>query len=453
MARQILTFFIIFVAISFLMRGCMPSAKLDSEPPIQSIAAPNDGDIVDFPSPRDANVVARFDRNGTLLVLRDGDTTLVRLAPSYSRPFHLLLINEDGKKGGLPRDDWESKVENGALRFSFARDGLEVSKHFAWNDDGKSLRVTVTATGADQVRNIWMTGVCGVPLGDIDALGRAGLVWKLNDGRTTLKSYAGMLELREQERSARLRKIKADADKIPGRLPYAVRRELASGTKVNRFGVTNRAWALTLRPETPVSQLYADVFLARRVGDLSAEAGGSDDGEERTTQGTTPEIETWVDLVVQPDGTYDGTFTFGWEPRAALELPQAARDARTAVLENDHLRVVFTDEGAAIQELWLKQFTERAGEPLTEENWIPVLRNGVRAGERPLTILSDDDRYGIDPARAFWTMTSTASTVTFNLTSPSGWTFEKSISLPEPGRYDLGVDVTLTPPPGSLAKQ
>ncbi len=437
MARHILTFFVIFVAISFAMRGCTPKADAPAEPRTVTIGELDDAVLLNLKTKDGKTVV--LDRNGTLVEVRIDEKMeyVSRTAPTFSRAFHLLFVDEDGRKSSLGAGDWKrEKIENG-FRFTYDKDELKVVKTITLSDDGSGLDFALEINGASKsTPRVWMTAASGVPLGRADALSSSGSVWQIDDGKLVLRGYERMLETREQERKTRIRKMRAEDDKIPVRRPYAERRELPAGAQMTRCGIAGTQWALTLAAAqgTEVSQLFADVYRAERRG------------------GVTNEVETWIDFNLR-EQAFEGQFAMRWQPVAALKLGGKQAPSKQATLENDTMRVVFTDRGAAVRELWLKKFTERAGEPLDEENWVPVLRSSVRPGQRALTLLGDEDRFGVDTARATWTAVRSATEIVYTLKTPTGWTLTKSIKLPKEDSFDLAVAIEIKAPDSSSARR
>ena len=439
MARQILTFFVIFVVISVLMRSCAPQPTLDAEPPTQTVAIPSEAEVLTLTSP-DKSTTVILDRDGTLVEARvDAKATFyVRPVASYSRAFSLLFLDADGRRTNLTRAGWKSAKIEGGYEFVHETGEQKVVKRIRWNEDATGLVCEVDASGIpDSMVRIWMTAASGVPLGRGDTLVRSGAVWQVDEEKLSLRGFARMLEAREQERSGRIRRMKEDDENVPDRLPYAERRELAAGMRMARLGIAGEKTAVTLAAAdgTEVSQVYADVFRANRDGESSNE------------------IETWMDLNLRDNG-YRGSFSLEWAPVDTLGLKKEQAPAQLKTLENETMRVVVSDRGAAIKEIWLKRFTESADEPLTEENWIPVVRGTVRPGQRTLTMLSDDDRYGIDIARAPWDANEVDGGVRFTLKTPNGWELRKTILLPEgEDAYALPVTIEAIAPQGSSASR
>jgi YidC/Oxa1 family membrane protein insertase len=419
MGRQVLTFVLVFLGIWLLMRSC-------SAPPAQ-----HRGLVVEQPDepPKDAVVLrheksgaeVRLAADGSVVTIAEGETAVMRPVRAGRRPFRVILGQTDRAKR-IPEAEWTSEdLPEGGRKYVHAKDNLRIEKSLRFAEDGRALVLDIKAEGIPpDAIGLALTGASGVELSG-DAGESPFAFSQLADGDPRITSFASLRQAREES-----------AERL-----FATREELGSKDRVKRFGLFGRAYCLSLEDLPPVSKLFADAYRATREG------------------GETDEAETWVDLVA-PEGAYEGTFTLRWSPRAdaaAAFVGPELRQGTDHVLENDAFRVVFTDRGAAIRELWLKSDSTVAGEPPSPRTWIPILGAGTPEGERTLTVFADG--HGSDPAHEIWEAAPAADgrSIRFTLTMRDGWKLWKQASLPEPGRFDLEIEIGVEAPSGSAGGQ
>ncbi|MHC4932280.1 MAG: YidC/Oxa1 family insertase periplasmic-domain containing protein [Planctomycetota bacterium] len=431
MSRQILTFLLVFVAIMFIFpKACAP--KVDAPPAVgdpEKVNPPLEEEIYRI---QKGDLRAVIGLTGTLVSVHDGDEEILRTAPAWRRPFH-VLVRRQGTRRGMPRSNWTNREIDGGLEFSCNEGTLQIVKRITFDEEGNGLNFTLSANGGGkEVLGLELTGASGVRLsGDGERV--AGAYWDIRAGerkRRSFHSVESLVQERESKRALLLGQLKEG--NAPKRLTYEYRESLGPGDRVDRFGVLGATRYVELAGFGNCGGLNVDTYRAEREGSVEIE------------------LETWVSLSAN-DGEFDGEFRLHWGPRAERRKNGEERAARQYTLEDDTFRILLTDRGAAIEAMWLKQFSTEADEEPTEETWVPILHSGVRPGERALTLRGDPGRYGVDPAHAVWEALQTPDGIRFTLESPKGYRFEKTIRLPEGEgrRYDLGVEVRIEPPTAS----
>ncbi len=410
MGRQVLTFVLVFVGIFLLMRSCSPEA---TTPRGLRVETPD-------PPPPDAVVLthaatgaeARLAADGSVVSITDGGAPVVRPVRAGRRPFHLHLGRTEAPKR-LPEAEWtREEAPGGGWKFVLAKDRVRIERTVRFAEDGRGLVHELKAEGIPE--GLILTGASGVELAS-DGSETPFAFWQIGDATPQLIPFGELKGKREAE---------------PGRL-YADFVEPAGPVK--RLGLLGRAFCLSLEEVPAVFKLFVDVYRASREG------------------GDTDEAETWIDLAT-PDGALAATFTLRWAPRAeALSAFPGAdlRKGQDVVLEDGTYRVVFSDRGASIREMWLKSYSTVAGEPPSPATWIPILVSGVPEMERALTLSADG--HGGSPARDIWEVERAPDgrSVLFTLRLPDGWRFRKRVALPGPGRFDLEVEVSVEAPEGA----
>jgi YidC/Oxa1 family membrane protein insertase len=419
MGRQILPLVLVFVGVMLLMRMCAAPPPPQKGLPVEVVEAPP-SDATPLKGPNGEEVLLAGD--GSVLSITGADgAVIVRPTPPNRHPFHLFLGQTD-QAARVPEGGWTREEVPGGFRYVYAKDKLRIEKTLHLSADGRALILDLKAEGIEQ-KGLLLTGASGLNLTSEE--GKSPFLFtQIADSKPRIQPYAGLKQAREGAAQRR----------------YAVSEELtaADTERVKRFGIFGTDACLDLEDLPAVSKLFADAYRARREG-----------GSE------TDEAETWLELAAG-EGSYSGTFTLRWTPaaEAASLFPSTqTRPGTEYVLENDTFRVVFTDRGAAIREMWLKRFSVVAGEPPSPATWIPILNAGAPEGERSLTLLADG--HGTDPAHEVWEAKPAADgkSILFTLSTPDGWRFEKLVSLPERDRYDLGVEITAVAPAGTTGGQ
>ncbi|MHC4549139.1 MAG: hypothetical protein ACYTEZ_10200 [Planctomycetota bacterium] len=426
MSRHILTFFVAFAVILVVMQTCFRKPSQPATLPVEQVDRPDT--VFTLTSPGgDATVELAAD--GSVVSVREGDVLVVRPVPAGRRPFDFIVQLRDDRTQWFPPDQWRSDPAGAGRRFTLEQDEFRIEKTMRLAEDGAGLEVELKVQGApEQARQFLLGGVTGVPLSERTEATLSAAFWQLGERAPDVYYFQDLLQTREAQPPK------------PG--SGAERHNLGYDETVKRFGVVGRDHYVALEDLPAVSELNLDLFKARR--------------EEAESH----EIEAYVGLVVGGGGSYEGTFRLRWLPRAELEAHAASlaerlvvTQANTYVLEDERFKVVLTDQGAAIHAMWLKEFSTVAGKDPSEETWVPILREGVRPGERPLTLHADPDRYLVNPAYAVWPeVTRGGGSITFGLETPNGWQFQKRITLPERGRYALGVEIEVRRPDGSAAQ-
>jgi YidC/Oxa1 family membrane protein insertase len=419
MGRQILTFVIVFVGIILLTRSCFAPPH-----PAKGVAMERpDGAGEEALVLRAASgAEARLAPDGAVAAILDAGAEVVRPVPATRRPFHVALGHTAGDVELLPAAEWKSEEVAGGRRFALERDGLKVEKTLRFAEDGRALVLDLRAEGVPKgIVGLVLTGASGADL-SWDEAHPSFAFSQLAGAEPVTHSLEGLLGAREEDPGGRYtRNARVEADR-----------------RVHRCGFLGRAFYLALEDLPAVSEIFFDVYRAARDG------------------GATEEAESWLDLVAR-DGAYEGTFTLRWLPRAEapadFQASGGLRAAQTFTLEDDTFRVVFTDRGAAIREMRLKRYSTEAGVPPSPSTWVPILGPGAREGERALTLAAD--RYGSDPAHDVWDASPAPDgrSILFTLVTRDGWRFGKRVSLPAPGRFDLGVEIEVEAPPGASAEQ
>jgi len=420
MSRQILTFVIVFLGIFLLMKTCMATKPKPGPAAAEPVAEEKET----YPLADEASgTTVLLARDGSVVSVRRGESEWVRPVPATRRTFHLLRSDGRGTHE-FPLDGWSGEqLEGNARRFTWADGDLVVTKvvRLAEGGGGLDLELKVQGGGA-AVTGLVLSGASGVMLDEPDAAERSFSIVQVRGQSARVESFEQLVQEREDNPNA----------------GYALNVNLTSESQdhVERLGVLGRAAYVALESLPRTSELYVDAYRAAR-------------GEAETG-----EIETWVDLVA-PEGAYEGRFTLRWTPRAEapaeLQRDGEMRPENVLVLEDDTFLAELTDRGAALRALYLKKFSTVAGEEPGPDTWIPILRGGVRAGERALTLQAA--RYGGNPGHDTWDAERAPDgrSILFTLTTPLGWTLTKRVSLPDPGRYTLGVEIGAARPDSSNA--
>ncbi|MGH7163740.1 MAG: YidC/Oxa1 family insertase periplasmic-domain containing protein, partial [Planctomycetota bacterium] len=368
---------------------------------------------------------ALLDADGSLVSLRAGGRELVRPAPATRRPFSLLLSRRDGARSRLRREKWSSEATPGGRRFTYDDAGLRIVKSFALADDGQSLSFALeVAGGGAGLEGVVLTGPSGVAVRGEEEAAPSGLYVERGE----------RLDFFTREAL-----VQRQRDRVAGPAPTYVTLPVEAAARTAALGLLGPEGWVELAGVPPGAQLHAQAYDAVQAGDRRME------------------IEGWASLPAT-EGALARSFTLLWGTPESLRarrprlfsLPDLARPpAREEVLENGTLRVVLTDRGAAIRQMHLKRFTREAGQAPAPDSWENLLLPGVAAGQRALTLrVTDTEKLGADPARATWSMERAGDGVRFRLEAPRGWRFEKRVTLPPEGRYDLDVEITVTAPSG-----
>jgi len=421
MSRQILTFVIVFFGIWLLMRTCTATKPQQGPAAAEPVAEESET----YPLEDEATgTTVLLARDGSVVSVRRGASEWVHPVPATRRTFHLLRSDGRGTRE-FAWDGWSNEVVGNAQRFIWADGDLVVTKTIRLAKDGGGLELELKVEGGGaELTGLVLSGASGVVLDEPDAAERSFSIVQVRGQSARVESYEQLVQEREENPKA----------------GYAVNVNLTSASQdhVERLGVLGREAYVALEALPRTSELYVDAYRAAR-------------GEAETG-----EIETWVDLVA-PEGTYDGSFTLRWSPRAdapaELRGEGELRPENVLVLEDDTFRAELTDRGAALRALYLKKFSTVAGEEPGPDTWIPILRSGVRAGERALTLQAA--RYGGNPGHDTWEAEPALDgrSILFTLHTPLGWTLTKRVTLPDPGRYDLGVEIAAERPESSNATE
>ncbi|HEX5138725.1 MAG TPA: YidC/Oxa1 family insertase periplasmic-domain containing protein [Planctomycetota bacterium] len=416
MGRQILTFAIVFIVLMFIMpKACTaPSAKggLPVETP--------------DPLPEGAAVLKQggtevvLGPDGSVASITAGGVPVMRPVAASRRPFHLFLRKTENALA-IPDAGWKGEDVPGGRKFVYADEKLTVERTVRLAEDGCSLAFELRIKGLPADDNVFgLTGASGIELAAEGAEPPFAFT-EVSGGKPRILSFTSLKQSREA-----------------GERPYAWAEEPGADERLSRFGLFGHAYCLALADLPQVAKLFVDVYRSNR-------------GEG----GETDEAETWLELVAK-DGDYSGSFALRWTPRteATATFPASqTRPGRSHILEDGTFRVVLTDRGAAILEMWLKKFSTVAGEPPSETTWIPILNGGTPEGDRALTLVAEG--HGCDLGHEIWDMAPAEDgrSVLFTLTAPDGWKFLKRLTLPEGDRYDLGVEVGVEAPAGASASQ
>ncbi|MHC4410966.1 MAG: YidC/Oxa1 family insertase periplasmic-domain containing protein, partial [Planctomycetota bacterium] len=437
MGRQVLTFFIVFAGLMLLFRGCQ---KPDAAPPALAgevlIISDDKTGHVELTN-EEHGVAVTLDRDGTIVAATDRDGWIFERVNAGRRPLHL---NErlEGRTNAIPAEGWVTEqLDDGGFAFVNKRDEYVIRREVRLTEDGKGLDCTLEVTGAHEaVRGFQMTALSAVTLeAGAETAEPFALHQVAGEARASVRSWTTIVQSQETMRAEATARLKAEDENVS--FDYKHRVALRADQTMERIGLLGAKRLVTLEKLPRVGAVNSIAYQLQR------------------DVGPTPEMETWLDLSTADRG-YKGTFRYRWTSRAdaGQVVPQLAelahgRSEQTIRLENDTLRLDLTDRGAAISSLMLKRYVQIAGQEFSEKNWIPMIRDAVRPGQRSLTmLLRDSDRFGINPADAAWEVAEkTKTSVTFRLAAASGWIFEKRISMPtEEDRYDLDVSIKVTKP-------
>ncbi|MHC4493951.1 MAG: YidC/Oxa1 family insertase periplasmic-domain containing protein [Planctomycetota bacterium] len=420
MSRKILTFVIVFVGILFLMRTCTAPPPGGTTLPIEKVEAAGET----FP----LGTVA-LAPDGSIVSVAEGERPVVRTVPPWRRALR-FLVRLRGQENPVapPSDSWESSEVESGRRFLCAWEGLTVEKTVRLVAGGLDVDLVVTGAHPD-VTGFLLTAGSGVPLTDGEDAGPAFALWQTAD-EDVEAAEPGAGDRGPVRRSFRL--LAENREAYPKRV-FAARYVLKSTEQARRFGVLGMDYFVGFENLPAANELFLDVYRADRDGSQS------------------DEIEAWVTLVPR-EGGYTGTFQYRWRPRAemldTLGLGDTVRESHEYTIEDDTFRAVFTDRGAAIVEMWIKEFATEAGEEPSPETWVPILRRGVRQGDRPLTLALKEPE--TDTADQIWKLEEkTDTSIRFRLETAAQWSITKTVTLPEPGSYDLGVEIGIERPADS----
>ncbi|MHC4970787.1 MAG: YidC/Oxa1 family insertase periplasmic-domain containing protein [Planctomycetota bacterium] len=409
MSRQILTFVIVFIGIMLVMRSC-PTGPPDTALLAEKVEEADD--TVDLGP-------VTLAQDGSIVTIAGNKRPIVRTVPAERRGLR-FLVQLRGKKGSVvapPDDSWGSSPVDGGHLFHCDWEGLRIEKTVRLVENGLDVDLTVTGTHPD-VKDHLLTVGSGVPLAAGEDPPPAYGLWQIGERKAEKRPFRQLVQSR-----------KAHRDEVS-----AVQKRLGTEDRVRHFGVLGAEYFVgfvDLPPVPPTNRLFLDVYRAHRDG----------------TQ--TDEIEAWVTLVPREAGT---TFRYRWRPRAemvdTLGLRQTAREPSVYTLENETIKAVFIDRGAAIRGMWLKEFAQEAGEELEEETWIPILRDSAPQGEFPLTLQLMEPE--VDTADEVWELVEqTDQSIRFRIETADKWSITKTVTLPEPGAYDLSVDIEIVRPSDS----
>ncbi|MEM8885985.1 MAG: YidC/Oxa1 family insertase periplasmic-domain containing protein, partial [Planctomycetota bacterium] len=439
MARQALTFFIVFAGLLLVTRGCNKPPAASTAVGVESLLSVA-GDLKDAVELRDdeRGLVVTLGADGTIISAKAKDGWLIRKVNPARRPFHLLERTAAGTRY-LPSAPWTTeKLEDGGYAFVHARGDWTIRKEFRLRPEGDGLDCLLKVEQAgEEVSEYTMTALSGVDLGGEASIQEPYTLVQVAGERARLRSWRTVIRGQERMREERQRRINEDED-VPERADYSTRVSLRADQNLGRLAVLGERSLVRLDDLPPATEVRTVAYKLQR------------------DEGTGREIESWLALPLASRG-YEGTFRLRWDARAKAGAIEPAfnelargREEQTVVLANETLRLELTDRGASINSLLLKKFVEVAGQENTPENWVPMIRDAVPAGQRALTmLLKDPERYGIDPADATWKVVESSQTsATFRLDA-NGWSFEKRIALPdEEDRYDLDVGIRITKPDG-----
>lgn len=435
MARQILTFFVLFAGVMLLMRTCAPKEAFPPAVPKEHVETPDAADL--FVLEDGKGVVVRLDRTGALASVEQDGKPVLRDVPRHRRAFGLLLKAKDLLLP-LPPAGWESAAVPGGREFVYAKDGLRVTRRVLLAEGGLDLELRVEGAPED-VRGFELGGPSGVVLDGADGA-EPFLFRRVGDDGLRIRTFEQQADRQEEVRSSE--RTRAKEEGAPATLRLHDRELVAADVRVHRFGLLGATHYVAIEDFDAAAAINFEAYLADR----------GDAGETR-------EIETWTSLVAVGGG-FDGTFRLRWAARADAALREPALAERLHEppeeihwLESETLRVGLSDRGAAVREAWLKAFSTVAGEDPAPGNWVPILRDGVPAGRRALTLAVNDPELGVDPGTARWEAAAQDGALLFRLRTPRGYLVEKRVALPREGGYHLEVEVRITPPPGETAEK
>ena len=116
MARQILTFFVLFAGVMLLMtKGC-PKESFPPAVSKETVAAPDPADLYVLDDGK--GLVVRLDRTGALVSVDDAGTPVVRPVHEGRRPLGLLLKTKEDLLRRLPREGWATAEVPGGRDFT-----------------------------------------------------------------------------------------------------------------------------------------------------------------------------------------------------------------------------------------------------------------------------------------------------------------------------------------------
>ncbi len=428
-----LLLFALVIGMTFLMlRSCSDEEKMPPAVPVEPVYEPDPAMTLLLEVD---GVVARFTRDGRLLSLKDGDRKIVRPVSRKRLPFTLVPRMTEGGHPPLDPTRWDGgEIKERSVEFVWQKDDFRVTKTFSVDEGGKGLTASLRAEGFGAViAGFEMTVLSGVPMGGEDGPPTGLVEWRADKPRFV--RFAALASENKHRRAEQERISRRENEPPPDAGSYhTIRRGLSRVALLGRDVYVSVSGANVVVNE--------QAFRVRRGDEIESE------------------IETWLTLD-GAGGGFAGEFKMAWQTREEFRkkhpgLPAfPAREAQQYTLSGDTMEVVFSDQGASIVAAYLKGFTEAAGEDLVADNWLPILRRGVRLGDRALTLkvvgTSRELLEGIDPARDVWEVKASEHSILFTI-SKNGWRIQKHVWLPAPGRFDLRIEVTIQRPPGEDEK-
>jgi len=439
MSRQILTFFIVFGGLLLLFKSCNRETTVPPALATEGMRLESDTSGRLLLEDKANGLSAKLGRDGTIVSLRAGKQWILREVNAERRVLHLLERTEGGATRYVSSDDWNAKKLDDGYEFVWTRGSYEIRRVLRWAKDGAGLDCELIVKGApDNVHGFELTGISGVALdgGGSGIPPDAFVTQRLADGKTRPTGWTTLVEGQERARFDFRQRLENDPE-TAGAPDYSARFSVRADQKIESIGVLGAGFLVTLDDLPALKAISTAAYRLRRAS------------------GDTREIERWLSLPSVGHG-FSGTFKLRWATRAdaskndpGMAAFLSGREETRTVIENETLRLEMCDRGAAITSLRLRKYVRVAGQANIPENWVPMIQDAVRPGRRTLTMLVQDSaRFGADPADAIWTLArETAGSLTYRLET-QGWTFEKTITLPDEDRYDIGVLIRVTRPDG-----
>jgi len=439
MPRQVLTFIVVFGLVFLFMQSCKPKATL---PPAVGVERRTPDEGIERIVLSDGAVTLTLAQDGTIVSLKQDEELVIGSVNPSRRTFSTALRLPRGGPVPLRARLWKigERDETSAVFLLEHESGAVIRKRVALDTEGVTLELDFQ--GAGEIDGFEFTGPSGVPLAGPDADRESAVFLTLSGRKVRSMRWSSLVAKREQLRVTLLRQLKDD-QKVPESPAYykECRVNLDAGQEIERLGVLGASHYVAVEGFGDSRAFNVDLYRLAR-----------DETEAR-------QFEPWISIDLDEQRTAKRKLRLTWGARkdiGAIEpdlvVKEQAATASDYTLENETLRVLLTDKGAAIKAMWLKRYAEVAGTEPEEGTWVPILREVVPAKERALTMQVDAERYGVELDRAVWKTTRQADNrgITFELEKPGGYVFRKTIRLPEQeDEYDLGVEIVVEQPDGS----
>jgi len=437
MPRLLLIVILGLVLFTVMGKGCQSGPKLPPALGQRTVQPVDPATVVELEI---GGTKLRLDGAGRILSLVVNGKTLIQPAPLHNRPLAMVERRGDGELASLPRFAQDEAADTKSIRYISTTRNQRLEKHIAIDDDGNGISISLKAHGFEfDSSGLELTALGGVPMSQDEDSPATGLV-EGKDQKARFFAYSRLAKDQAELRMVQERRLKNEQtveEPGPG-LYQRIERDLDMVGALGTGGLVR----------------FEGIAGVRAVSTLAYRAV-RDDSPER-------DMETWLSLDFK-DGTLEANFRITWasyqsfaDEHARLHAFRQGKSTEH-VLENDTMRIVFSDRGAGIVRAHLKKFALGANDELSPDTWVPIVREEIPAGERALTLKFRSSRrtqFGdIDPVTSIWTVVDHSSErISFRLEADNGWRVEKTVTLPAEDQYDTRVRIVATKPDGKKDK-